>query len=289
MSALLVVTLMSKGGSATPAVAAYRYQESTRTGAFSDLDDTRRPVLTIVVPAYNESQRLPRTLDQIDSYVAEVCLEAEVVVVDDGSDDDTLRIAMNRQSSASRYEVISLPHRGKANAVRVGMLAATGAYVLFTDADLSTPIAYASDLMKALDNGADVAIGSREGLGATRVGEPSYRHVMGRVFNAIVRLVALPGINDTQCGFKAFRRPAAQAIFSRTVLHAGGGPVRGPRVTGFDVEVLFIARRLGCTVVEVPVYWKHVAGSKVQPLPDSFRMFADVVRVRWNALRGRYG
>ena len=168
------------------------------------------------------------------------------------------------------------------------MLAATGRHVLFTDADLSTPITYATKLTEALERGADVAIGSREGIGATRVGEPAYRHIMGRVFNAVVRLLAVPGINDTQCGFKAFRHEAAQNIFSRTLLHAGQGPVHGPRVTGFDVEVLFIARQVGYTVVEVPVYWEHVAGSKVQPLPDSFRMFADVLRVRWNALRGRY-
>jgi glycosyltransferase involved in cell wall biosynthesis len=252
------------------------------------LDDTHQPDLTIVLPAYNESARLPGSLAQIDRFLADSCIRAEVLVVDDGSDDNTLRIATSHESPAGRFEVLSLPHRGKASAVRAGMLAASGRYVLFTDADLSTPISYATDLMRTLDDGADVAIGSREGLGATRVGEPAYRHVMGRIFNAVVRLVAVPRINDTQCGFKAFRREAAQEIFSRTILHAGDKPVRGPRVTGFDVEVLFIARKLGCTVVEVPVYWEHVAGSKVQPLPDSFRMFADVLRVRWNALRGRY-
>lgn len=272
------------------AAAARAAERSARpTGASTPLNDAHRPALTIVVPAYNESARLPRSLDAIDRFIAAARIDAEVLVVDDGSNDDTRHIAGTHQSSAGRYRVISLPHRGKASAVRAGMLAAAGTYVLFTDADLSTPISYATSLMAALDGGADVAIGSREGLGATRVGEPAYRHVMGRVFNAVVRVVAVPGINDTQCGFKAFRRDAAQAIFSRTLLHAGTGPVRGPRVTGFDVEVLFIARALGCTVVEVPVYWKHAAGSKVQPLPDSFRMFVDVVRVRWNALRGRYG
>jgi dolichyl-phosphate beta-glucosyltransferase len=252
------------------------------------LNDTQRPELTIVVPAYNESARLPRTLTEIDRFISEAALNAELLVVDDGSYDDTYAIAQRHASTAARYAVVSLPHRGKASAVRGGVLAATGRYVLFTDADLSTPISYATRLIEALDNGADVAIGSREGIGATRVGEPAYRHVMGRVFNAVVRLLAVPGINDTQCGFKAFRRKAAQDIFARTVLHAGDEPVRGPRVTGFDVEVLFIARRSGYVVEEVPVYWEHVAGSKVQPLPDSFRMFTDVLRVRWNALRGRY-
>jgi glycosyltransferase involved in cell wall biosynthesis len=244
--------------------------------------------LTIVVPAYNESARLPETLASIDRFVTDSRLTIELLVVDDGSTDDTRAIAQSHCSSAARYDVLALPHRGKANAVRVGMLAATGQRVLFTDADLSTPITYATRLIEALERGADVAIGSREGIGATRVGEPAYRHIMGRIFNGVVRLLAVPGIDDTQCGFKAFRHQAAQDIFSRTLLHAGDGPVLGPRVTGFDVEVLFIARRSGYTVVEVPVYWEHVAGSKVQPLLDSFRMFADVLRVRWNALRGRY-
>jgi glycosyltransferase involved in cell wall biosynthesis len=272
----------------TPGANLERSRLATWSGADTPLDESQRPDLTIVVPAYNESVRLPQTLGSIDQFIVDSHLTVELLVVDDGSTDDTSQIARSHNSSAARFTVMSLPHRGKASAVRAGMLAATGRHVLFTDADLSTPITYATKLTEALDSGADVAIGSREGIGATRVGEPAYRHIMGRIFNAVVRLLAVPGINDTQCGFKAFRHEAAQNIFSRTLLHAGEGPVHGPRVTGFDVEVLFIARQAGYTVVEVPVYWEHVAGSKVQPLPDSFRMFADVLRVRWNALRGRY-
>lgn len=252
------------------------------------MDDNQRPDLTIVVPAYNESERLPRTLDDIERFIRDTDLNVELLVVDDGSSDNTAAIAREHVSASSQYTVLERPHRGKASAVRAGMLAANGQHVLFTDADLSTPIEYATQLQRSLEQGADVAIGSREGIGATRIGEPAYRHVMGRCFNAIVRLVAVPGINDTQCGFKAFRREAAQDIFSRTLLHAGDGIVRGPKVTGFDVEVLFLARKAGYTIEEVPVYWEHATGSKVQPLLDSFRMFADVIRVRWNALRGRY-
>ncbi|MEX1158717.1 MAG: dolichyl-phosphate beta-glucosyltransferase [Thermomicrobiales bacterium] len=249
---------------------------------------TQQPELTIVVPAYNESARLPHTLSDIERFIVDANLNAELLVVDDGSSDDTLAIANAHEPTTSSYRVISLPHRGKASAVRCGMLAAAGTHVLFTDADLSTPIEYALKLVEALDRGADIAIGSREGIGATRIGEPAYRHVMGRVFNTVVRLLAVPGINDTQCGFKAFRREVAQDIFSRTIVHANDDQVHGPRVTGFDVEVLFIALRSGYTVEEVPVYWEHVAGSKVQPFPDSFRMFSDVLRVRLNAARGRY-
>jgi len=260
----------------------------SRSGADSPLEISARPELTIVVPAYNEAARLPRTLKAIDAFIAASSISIELLVVDDGSSDTTITVAETHRSSASMYRVIKRPHRGKASAVRAGMLEANGRHVLFTDADLSTPIDYATRLTDALSTGAQVAIGSREGVGATRVGEPAYRHVMGRIFNAVVKFVAVPGINDTQCGFKAFTREAAQDIFSRTLLHAGDDPIVGPRVTGFDVEVLYLARRSGYTIREVPVYWEHVAGSKVQPLPDSFRMFADVLRVRWNALRGRY-
>jgi len=280
---------MSDDAPDSPQLRLSKARSTISHGVDTPLHDIQRPELTIVVPAYNESARLPETLSVIDRFIAGANLSAELLVVDDGSRDDTLAIANAYEPAAFAYRVLSLPHRGKASAVRGGMLQATGRYVLFTDADLSTPIRYALALVDALNRGADIAIGSREGVGATRVGEPAYRHVMGRVFNAVVRLVAVPGINDTQCGFKAFRREVAQDIFSRTIVHASDDLVRGPRVTGFDVEVLFIALRSGYTVEEVPVYWEHAAGSKVQPLPDSFRMFADVLRVRWNALRGRYG
>ena len=159
---------------------------------------------------------------------------------------------------------------------------------MFTDADLSTPMAYLDQLLAALSGQAEVAIGSREGKGSKRVGEPMYRHVMGRVFNALVRFVAVPGINDTQCGFKAFDGQAARELFSAARLHTGARNVTGPRVTGFDVEILFLARKRGYDIAEIPVQWTHVAGSKVAPLSDSVRMFADVLRVRYNALRGHY-
>jgi dolichyl-phosphate beta-glucosyltransferase len=250
--------------------------------------DQGRPALTIVVPAFNEARRLPATLAAIDAFTTEHALDAEVIVADDGSEDDTLTIAQTFTPTSGRYQVLALPHRGKASAVRSGVLAACGTIILFTDADLSTPIHFARDLVAALDAGADVAIGSREGAGATRVREPGYRHFMGRAFNLIVRTLAVPGISDTQCGFKAFRRQAAIDIFQRARLHTGDRLVHGPRVTGFDVEILFLARQRGYTIVEVPVYWAHVPGSKVQPVQDSFRMLLDVLRVRGNAILRRY-
>jgi dolichyl-phosphate beta-glucosyltransferase len=208
--------------------------------------------------------------------------------VDDGSSDATLHIAREFASAHPRFRVLALPHRGKASAVRAGVLAARGRIVLFSDADLSTPLPQTAELVAAIRSGADVAIGSREGVGARRIGEPAYRHVMGRVFNAVVRALAVPGINDTQCGFKAFRRPVAQDLFQRARLYTGDQLVSGPRVTGFDVEILYLARKRGYRIIEVPVQWRHVAGSKVRPLRDAARMFIDVTHVRFNALAGRY-
>lgn len=244
--------------------------------------------LSIVVPAYNEERRLQRTLAEVDAFLVARGQSAEIIVADDGSDDQTVVTAATfRTSPGVSLRILSLPHRGKASAVRDGVLASRGRFILFTDADLSTPMSFAPELLAALDDKTRVAIGSREGAGARRVGEPAYRHLMGRVFNWLVRMLAVPGINDTQCGFKAFDRDAAHAIFRRTRLH-GTEPIRGPRVSGFDVEVLFIARRLGYRIAEIPVHWQHAPGSKVQPLLDPFRMFGDVLRVRLNAIAGRY-
>jgi hypothetical protein len=188
--------------------------------------------------------------------------------------------------------VLAEPHRGKAAAVRAGMLAAAGEAILFADADLSTPIETVETmlpLLKGQGGTADLVIGSREGYGARRHDEPYYRHLMGRVFNTIVRLLAVPGIHDTQCGFKLLTGPAGRDLFRRLRLYSDDAPVvRGPMVTGFDVELLFLAGLRGYRVVEVPVQWRHVPGSKVDPVRDAYRMLRDVIRVRLNHLRGAY-
>lgn len=251
------------------------------------VNDQPHLFLSIVIPAYNEERRLPGTLEAVDRFLSSKSYGSEVIVADDGSTDRTAPVACAQQLHHGHLRVLRLPHRGKANAVREGILAAQGRYVMFMDADLSTPMEYADLLLDALTT-ADVAIGSREGAGSRRIGEPAYRHLMGRVFNALVRLIAVPGINDTQCGFKAFTATAGQDLFGAVLLHASGRNVRGPRVTGFDVEILFLARKRGYDIVEIPVEWTHVAGSKVAPIGDSVRMFADVLRVRINAFRGKY-
>lgn len=238
-----------------------------------------RPSLTIVIPAYNEARRLPPSLERIVAWVrTHPELAVDVLLVDDGSTDGTAEAA--RQAVGDRLPLTILrnePNRGKGYSVRRGMLAAQGAVALFSDADLSTPIEEADRLLAAINDGADIAIGSR-GLRESniKVHQPWWRESAGRLFGVLTRLVALPGIRDSQCGFKAFRREAAQAVFSRQSLDGWA----------FDVELLVIARKLGYRIVEVPVHWENSPDSKVQMLRDGPGMLRDLLRVRWRH-RGR--
>lgn len=250
---------------------------------------TARPFLSVVVPAYNEERRLPQTLEIIDSYLAQQPYASEFIIVDDGSSDNTASVVEKFSATHPRVRLIRNDHRGKGYAVRTGVLAARGHIVLFSDADLSTPIEEVAELLPWFERGYGVVIGSREGAGAKRIKEPVYRHVMGRVFNLIVRLLTVRGINDTQCGFKAFRDDVAREVFSRMKLYgANAKRVTGSMVTGFDVEVLFIAMKAGVKIKEIPVEWRYGNESKVSPLKDSYRLFRDTVLVRWNDWRGMY-
>ncbi len=243
------------------------------------------PLLSIVIPAYNEERRLPTTLAAIMAFLANEPYSSEVIVVDDGSDDRTAEIA----AATPGVTVLRCDHRGKGFAVRAGALAARGSIILLCDADLAVPIEEWLRLRAAIDAGFPIAIGSREGVGASREGEPWYRHVMGRVFNGIIRLVALRGINDTQCGFKALRREVARDLFRRARIYGDDAPiVRGAAVTAYDVELLFLAQRRGYPIAEVPVTWRYGTETKVNPLRDSWRNLRDVLRVRINDLCGRY-
>jgi glycosyltransferase involved in cell wall biosynthesis len=213
----------------------------------------------------------------------------EVVVVDDGSNDNTANAVEAVSEMEPRVRLIRNPHCGKAYAVRTGILASEASYLILCDADLATPISELPKLLQPMENNYDIAIGSREIAGAARLGEPGYRHLMGRVFNYLVRLLAVGDFQDTQCGFKGFRQAPAQDIFGRLRLYSSPAQiVKGPAVTGFDVEVLFLAKKLGYQVAEVPVTWTYQAGSKVSAARDSYRNFMDVVRVRYNDILGRY-
>ena len=235
--------------------------------------------LSIVIPAYNEERRLPGTLEAIADHLKGQAYTAEIIVVENGSTDRTADVVREfaRQHPAAR--LLISPRRGKGLAVKVGMLAARGAYRFLCDADLSMPIEELVRFVPPALEGYGVAIGSREALGARRYDEPLYRHMMGRVFNGLVKLVAVPGLEDTQAGFKCFTAAVAQDVFTFQTMEG----------FGFDVEVLFIARKRGYRIVEVPIQWYYRADSRVRVVSDTLRMFRDVLMVRWNNLRGIYG
>ena len=249
-----------------------------------------RPHLSLVVPVFNEERCIQANLQVMLSYLGAQPYPAELIVVDDGSRDHTAEMVAAFAATHSSVRLIRNDHRGKAYAVRTGVLAAGGDYVAFTDADLATPIHQTGKLLAALDMGNDVAIGSREGYGARRLGEPWPRHFMGRVFNLAVRVLIMGQHKDTQCGFKGFTHQAAQDVFSSVRLYGPNAAIlMAPAVTGFDVELLYLAHRKGYRVAEIPVEWHYGPGSKVHPLRDSWRNFRDVLRVRYYALRGLYG
>ncbi len=247
------------------------------------------PYLSVVIPAYNEAIRLPTTLRKVVAYLEAQSCSAEVLVVDDGSSDDTVAVAKDVAAEHPMVRVIQNDHRGKGYTVRTGMLAGEGQYILFSDADLAVPIEEVDKLLPHLENGFDVVIGSREGQGAERIDEPWHRHFMGRVFNLLIHLIALRGFQDTQCGFKAFSREAAQDLFNRVQLYGENAAlISEAAVTGFDVEILFLAVKRGYKIKEVPVKWIYGEETKVNPLKDSWRNLKDVIAVRRNAIAGKY-
>jgi glycosyltransferase involved in cell wall biosynthesis len=238
------------------------------------------PKLSIVIPAYNESARIEATLHRVMSCVEAQAWDAEVLVIDDGSRDDTASIVKLWMERFPRLHLIQNPgNRGKGYSVRNGLLQAAGDVVMFTDADLSAPMEEAGLLLLAIEAGADVAIGSRW-MDRTRqtIHQPLYRQFFGRCFNAITRGVMGLPFKDTQCGFKAFRREAAQVIFRLQRIERWG----------FDPEILFIARKLKYRIVEVPVTWGHDERSRMSYLKDGMKMLEEMAVIRYNSLAGRY-
>ncbi len=235
------------------------------------------PTVSIVIPAYNEAGRIGRTLERILAFLDDRCLEAEIIVVDDGSTDRTAEIARSRD--ASRVRIVTGPHRGKGSSVRRGVAEARGRWVLLTDADLSAPIEELDRLMEAADGGADIAVGSRA-VDRSKIGihQPRPRECGGIVYNWVVQVILGLRIRDTQCGFKLFdRRRCAPLFHAQTI--AG---------FGFDPEILFLAKNRGLMIAEVPVRWSHDAGTTVRVLSDGAGMLLDLFRIRWRWWRGRY-
>jgi dolichyl-phosphate beta-glucosyltransferase len=235
---------------------------------------------SIVIPAYNESARIRATLDKILAHIGERGWNAEVLIVNDGSSDDTAQIVQQYASQHPALRLLENPgNRGKGYSVRNGMLHATGEWMLFSDADLSSPIEEADKLIAALAGGADVAIGSRWLRKELQTQpQPLYRQLYGRVFNLALRILLGLHFRDTQCGFKAFARRATDLIF----------PLQHIERWGFDPEILFLARKFGLKVEEVPVKWAHREGTRLNPLRDGLRMFLEILKIRWYSLTGKY-
>jgi len=234
--------------------------------------------LSIIIPAYNEENRLPNTLEQVFHFLEKQSYASEVIVVENGSTDKTFEFAQKLAHQYKNLRVIHNEERGKGGAVLRGVREALGEYVFICDADLSMPVAEISKFLPPTLNDFDIAIGSREAPGAVRYNEPYYRHLTGRVFNMLIRLMVLPDLQDTQCGFKCLRAGVARDIF----------PFQTLTGWAFDVELLYIAYLHGYRILEIPIDWYFNADSKVRVLRDSWRMFIDLLVIRRNARRGYY-
>lgn len=233
--------------------------------------------MSIVIPAHNEQNRLPATLEQIFEFLEGQSFPSEVIVVENGSTDSTYQIAQEFVRQHKTLHVIE-SEKGKGAAVQRGMLAAQGEYRFMCDADLSMPVNEITKFIPPQLGDFDIAIASREARGAVRYNEPSYRHLGGRGINFLIQTLILPGLNDTQCGFKCFRAAVAEDIFKRQTLLGWS----------FDIELLYIARRHGYRIVEIPIHWYHFSDSKVSALRDAFGMIRDIFRIHANARRGTY-
>jgi glycosyltransferase involved in cell wall biosynthesis len=242
------------------------------------LSDIERPYLSIVIPAHNEEHRLPPALEKIDAFLKSQDFTAEVVVVENGSTDRTFEVAQSFATRLPYVRAMTVDTRGKGLAVKAGMLAARGDFRFICDTDLSMPIEDIVKFLPPVTAGYDLMIATREGPGANRVGEPAYRHFMGRVNNLIIKLMAVRQFEDTQCGFKMFTREAAEDLF--TVQQMAG--------IGFDVELIFVAVKRGYKIKEIPITWYFDSDSRMRLVQDSLRMLQEIWQIRRNWRKGLY-
>ena len=237
-----------------------------------------KPYLSLIIPAHNEETRLPDTLRQVLEFSQRQAYSIEILVVENGSSDNTLQIAKDFATQHPKISVLQNSKSGKGRAVRQGMLAAQGEFRFMCDVDFSMPVEEIKSFLPPNHEGYDIAIASREAPGAARYGEPYYRHFIGRIYNGLIRWLALPGLQDTQCGFKCFKAGVAEDLFQRQTLMGWS----------FDVEILFIARQLGYRIIELPINWYYNPHSKIKVVKDSFKMGVDLITIRLNAIRGVY-
>jgi dolichyl-phosphate beta-glucosyltransferase len=237
-----------------------------------------KPFLSLIIPAHNEESRLPDTLKQVLEFSERQAYLIEILVVENGSSDRTLQIAKDFATQHPKISVLQNSKSGKGRAVRQGMLAAQGEFRFMCDVDFSMPVEEINSFLSPNHEGYDIAIASREAPGAARYGEPYYRHFIGRIYNGLIRWLALPGLQDTQCGFKCFKAGVAEDLFQRQTLMGWS----------FDVEILFIGRQLGYSIIELPINWYYNPHSKIKVVKDSFKMGVDLITIRLNAIRGVY-
>jgi glycosyltransferase involved in cell wall biosynthesis len=239
-----------------------------------------KPYLSVVLPSYNESKNIARgVLDEVYQFLQTYERTWELILSDEGSSDDTAALLEKFSKRDERIKVVLNQHKGKGPTVKAGMLQATGSWRLFTDFDQSTPLREVRKLLK-YNNQYEVIFGSRELTGARREKEPFYRHIMGRGFNLIVQLLAVPGIQDTQCGFKLLSERATIKLFESLYIYSGKDKKQNAFTGAFDVELLYLARKYNFAIKEVPILWKHFQTNRVNPIRDSALMFIDILRIK---------
>lgn len=242
--------------------------------------------LSVIIPAFNEGENFKKgVLKEVDGYLRKQSYTWEVVIVDDGSTDKTVSLIEGFIKDRKNWRLLKNPHQGKSQTVIAGLRKARGENLIFTDFDQATPIKEAEKLLDKIRD-YDVVIGSREIKGARREKEPEYRHLMGKVFNFLVQILAVKGIHDTQCGFKLFKKPVIKKVLSK--IKIAKRKATGAYTGAFDVEILFLAKKAGFKISEVPIYWRHVKTSRVSPFKDSLKMFFEVVKIRLYDLLGNY-
>jgi len=242
--------------------------------------------ISIVIPTYNEEKNIQKTLASVLDFLEHKHYNFELIISDDGSQDKTKQIVSSFQKNNRNLLLVANPHRGKGSTLISGFKKAKGDIVAFSDADLATPISELEKFLPKLQHGCDVVIGSR---GYRRQGAPILRRILAQGFNILVQLLALPGISDTQCGFKAFTKEALAKIITKMKIYSKEQEVKGSAVTaGFDVEILFIAKKLRLKICQVPVKWHHVGTERVNPLKDSIDAFFGILKIRLNDWKGSY-
>ncbi|MBD3279176.1 MAG: glycosyltransferase [Candidatus Pacebacteria bacterium] len=247
-----------------------------------------KPFLAVIIPSYNEQNNLKRgVLDQVVGYLKKQDYSWEIILSDDGSTDGTLTELKKFAQAHQNVKVLANTHAGKGPTVKAGMLAAQAAWRLYTDFDQSTPLKEVKKLLRYVPD-YDVIFGSREMIGAKREKEPFYRHLMGRVWNIVVQALAIPGMLDTQCGFKMFSAEATEKLFNALYVYSGEKKIKAAYTGAFDVELLYLANKFNYRIREVPIKWQHYQTERVNPVRDSLLMLRDILKIRKADLAGKY-